>query len=160
MTHTKDKALKLAVEFDKRFTSMNGIDVPERVSVPRDEWRALHDAIKQALAADVQEPVAWRYDLKQTGSFAGTSTEYSRIKLKIGENWTPLYTTPPAAPVQPVAWDRPIIYTPPHMAPPAQQQWVGLTDEEIIDMYNEPRSDAEMIAFGREVEAKLKERNQ
>ena len=37
--------------------------------------------------------------------------------------------------------------------------WVGLTDEEIMDMYNEPRSDAEMIAFGREVEAKLKEKN-
>ena len=43
--------------------------------------------------------------------------------------------------------------------PTAQRQWVGLTDEEIIDMYNEPRSDAEMIAFGREVEAKLKEKN-
>ena len=51
MTHTKDAALKLAAEFDKRFTSMNGIDVPERVSVPRDEWRALNAAIKQALAA-------------------------------------------------------------------------------------------------------------
>jgi len=41
----------------------------------------------------------------------------------------------------------------------AQRQWRGLTDEEIIGMYNEPRSDAEMIAFGREVEAKLKEKN-
>jgi hypothetical protein len=46
--------------------------------------------------APVQEPVAWRYDLKQTGSFAGVSTEYSPVKLSIGENWTPLYTTPPA----------------------------------------------------------------
>ena len=51
------EALKLAAEFDKRFTSMNGIDVPERVNVPRDEWRALHDAIKQALASPVREPV-------------------------------------------------------------------------------------------------------
>jgi hypothetical protein len=50
MTHTKDEALKLAAEFDKRFTSMNGIDVPERVSVPRDEWRALHTAIKELAA--------------------------------------------------------------------------------------------------------------
>jgi len=41
----------------------------------------------------------------------------------------------------------------------AQRTWVGLTDEEIMDMYNEPRSDAEMIAFGREVEVKLKEKN-
>jgi hypothetical protein len=42
---------------------------------------------------------------------------------------------------------------------PPQRTWVGLTDEELMDMYNEPRSDAEMIAFGREVEAKLKEKN-
>ena len=41
----------------------------------------------------------------------------------------------------------------------AQRTWVGLTDKELMDMYNEPRSDAEMIAFGREVEAKLKELN-
>jgi hypothetical protein len=54
MTHTNDEALDLAAEFDKRFTSMNGVDVPERVSVSRDEWRALHDAIKQALAEPVQ----------------------------------------------------------------------------------------------------------
>ena len=54
-----------------------------------------------------------------------------------GENRVPLYTTPPAA----------------------QRPWVGLTDEEIYDLYNEPRSDAEMVAFGREVEAKLKEKN-
>ena len=40
-----------------------------------------------------------------------------------------------------------------------KRTWVGLTDEEIMDMYNEPRNDAEMIAFGREVEAKLKEKN-
>jgi hypothetical protein len=73
-------------------------------------------------------------------------------------------TPPAAAPVQePVAiadgtfnHNCPIgtpLYTTP------QRQWVELTDEQIIGMYNEPRSDAEMIAFGREVEAKLKEKN-
>jgi hypothetical protein len=36
---------------------------------------------------------------------------------------------------------------------------VGLTDDEIYDSYNEPRTDAEMVAFAREVEAKLKEKN-
>ena len=55
-----------------------------------------------------QEPVAWRYDLKRGGSFEGVSTEYSRVKLSIGENWIPLYTSPPA-----------------------QRTWVRLTDEEI-----------------------------
>jgi hypothetical protein len=78
----------------------------------------IREALKEA--APVQqsrsdvEPVAWRYDLKQTGSFAGVSTEYSRVKLSIGENWTPLYTTPPNV-ATPLA---------------AQRQWVGLTDEQ------------------------------
>ena len=48
---------------------------------------------------------------------------------------------------------------PVYTSPQAQRTWVGLTDEELMYMYNEPRSDAEMIAFGREVEAKLKEKN-
>ena len=34
-----------------------------------------------------------------------------------------------------------------------------LTDEEIMEMYNEPRSDAEMIAFARAIEAKLRGKN-
>lgn len=37
--------------------------------------------------------------------------------------------------------------------------WQGLTDEQIMEMYNEPRSDAEMIAFARAIEAKLREKN-
>jgi len=59
----------------------------------------------------------------------------THIDLNVSGRGTPLYTTPP------------------------QRTWVGLTDKELMDMYNEPRSDAEMIAFGREVEAKLKELN-
>jgi hypothetical protein len=63
------------------------------------------------------------------------SKDFSAYKTK---HYTrPVYTTPPAA----------------------KRPWIGLTDEEIMEMYNEPRSDAEMIAFGREVEAKLKEKN-
>ena len=34
-----------------------------------------------------------------------------------------------------------------------------LTDEQIYDMYNEPRSDAEMLEFARAIEAKLREKN-
>jgi hypothetical protein len=43
--------------------------------------------------------------------------------------------------------------------PLAQRQWVGLTDDEIYDSYSEPRTDSEMVAFAREVEAKLREKN-
>ena len=43
--------------------------------------------------------------------------------------------------------------------PPPSREWVGLSDEEIIYMYNEPSSDAEMIEFAREFEAKLRKKN-
>jgi hypothetical protein len=99
MTHTKDEALKLAAEFDKRFTSMNGIDVPERVSVPRDEWRALHDAIKQALAAPtVQEPVAWRVKWPAIGGGHKWIMVDKPLMEKEGFVNEALYTTPPAKP--------------------------------------------------------------
>jgi hypothetical protein len=69
-----------------------------------------------------------------------------------------------AAPVQePVAWDRPIIYTPPHMAPPAAKQpWIGLTDEEIAEIYlvNTDKPLKPEWLFARAIEDKLKERNQ
>ena len=44
---------KLAAEFNRYFTSSNGIDVPAKVSVSRDEWRALFTAIQQAAQAAV-----------------------------------------------------------------------------------------------------------
>ena len=42
---------------------------------------------------------------------------------------------------------------------PPSREWVGLSDEEIIYMYNEPSSDAEMIEFARAIEAKLRKKN-
>lgn len=54
------EAMKLAAEFNRYFTSMNGVDVPERVSVPRDEWRALFAALAEQPAPVQQEPVTWQ----------------------------------------------------------------------------------------------------
>jgi len=48
-------------------------------------------------------------------------------------------------------WQRPL-YTHP-------KQWQGVSDDEIIPMYNEPSSDAEMIEFARAIEAKLRIKN-
>ena len=39
--------LALATEFNRYFTSSNRVDVGERVSVPRDEWRTLMAAIER-----------------------------------------------------------------------------------------------------------------
>ena len=41
----------------------------------------------------------------------------------------------------------------------SEREWVSIPDWEIHEMYNEPKSDAEMIAFAREFEAKLKDKN-
>jgi hypothetical protein len=40
-----------------------------------------------------------------------------------------------------------------------KRTWVGLTNEEIYPLYNEPRSDAEMVEFARAVEEKLRAKN-
>lgn len=61
-------ALKLAAEFNRYFTSSNGVDVPERVSVSRDEWRRLH-AAQQAEQPDSPwtENVAVKLKPSRTG---------------------------------------------------------------------------------------------
>ena len=97
------------------------------------DWPVVEE-LKERLAQPEQEPMAWMYDLKQRGSFEGVSTEYSRVKLSIGENWVPLYTTPP--------------------------QRKPLTDEEI-ERACVPLG-AAMLSFtevARAIEAKLKEKN-
>jgi hypothetical protein len=44
-------------------------------------------------------------------------------------------------------------------AHPPRREWQGLTNEEIYPLYNEPRSDAEMLEFAAAIEVKLKEKN-
>ena len=74
------EVMKLATEFNRYFVSMNGVDVPERVSVSRDEWRSLF----AALAQPQQEPVAWM--------------QLDEVHLSLwedGYHTIPLYTSPP-----------------------------------------------------------------
>ena len=94
---------------------------------------ALRAAIEQA---EKHEPVAWFTEDHREDKSA---TTYSK---KMSERWkekgwpvTPLYTAPP------------------------QREWVGLTDEEIEDLYFDRFSMGELDAFARAIEAKLKEKN-
>ena len=74
----------------------------------------------------VQKPVAWRYqDARGNYRYRGYVAGFD-VEYAILKP-VPLFTAPP--------------------------QRKPLTDEEIYDMYNEPRSDAEMVAFARAVEA-------
>lgn len=105
---TKDAALTMALEFNKRFFSLNAVDVSANISVPRDEWRVLFKSIQTALAQTSdsvkQEPVGtffvqhWRGLENQHFDADGHGLPDGEYKL---------YTAPP------------------------NREWVGLTDEEV-----------------------------
>ena len=84
---------------------------------------------KDAYAQPEQEPVAW---------VVYSSAENDIVwadKGKLLKQNTPLYTTPP------------------------QRTWVGLTDEEIDDLWESTASYYNTHDFARAIEAKLKEKN-
>jgi hypothetical protein len=130
---TKDEALDLALEA----LELHGKQYPHMV---KGYCLDAITAIKQALAAPVQEPVAW-IDVDEKGAWSGLrywSEPDNRHEVA-------LYATPPAA----------------------QRQWTGLTDEEIESLdcvylnwldYEEVEIKGEK-EFARAIEAKLKEKN-
>jgi len=114
------------------------------------------DALRRAIAKlEKQEPVAW-WDGKESVVFAHDTIDTP--------NWTdywtkPLYADPtPCKTCEALARTVMMDQTSYDTAPP-KPEWVSIPDWEIHEMYNEPKSDAEMIAFAREFEAKLKEKN-
>jgi hypothetical protein len=46
-----------------------------------------------------------------------------------------------------------------HKQSPLVREWVGLTEEEVEDLYFDEFSMGQLKAFGRELEAKLKRKN-
>jgi hypothetical protein len=172
---TKDEALDLALE------------ALEKLWLLGDQAGAIANpaitAIKQALAAPtVQEPYGYVWFTKHM------EHRFTRMKPHpdMGAmDIKPIYTTPPAAPVQETvaffdwydnahwgnedfkegchrSWNAAIKYTtPPNVATPlaAQRQWVGLTDEEITDIWAESSPYYHEDDFARAIEAKLKEKN-
>ena len=96
-------------------------------------------ALREALAEQPaqQEPVAYAvYHRKGGGKSLHWPEQHSPDFDANEYQLVPLYTSPPA-------------------------QRKPLTDEQIYDMYNEPRSDAEMVEFARAIEAahNIKEKN-
>jgi len=125
MTHTKDEALKLALEALETLVNGSGFAPAENI----EKARKTITAIKQALAAPVQEPVAHQIIAGALFDFMGFLTSRNeRLMLSSADNASPVVeaitnfakmrglslddarvedwqdTTPPAAPVQePVA---------------------------------------------------------
>jgi hypothetical protein len=94
---TKDEALDLALE---ALESCGAGHITDGGNQWHDEKlvdKAI-TAIKQARLAPVQEPVAYWIPKAEQFCIADPSGR------PFAKAWEPLYTTPPAAPVQPVAW--------------------------------------------------------
>ena len=94
-------------------------------------------AIKAALAQPEQEPVAWAM-LHDNGHYIDAihPDEHARVE---GKYIHPLYTTPP------------------------QRTWVGLTDEEMMQIYIDLKSVAGFYSvekYARAIEAKLRSKNE
>jgi hypothetical protein len=156
---TDKEALKLALEALEYLMTNKTIHYTYR-----NKAEEALTAIKQALAAPVQRCALCNY---QHGHAIGCKNNPVDIALaKLAQ---------PAPVQEPVAWDRPIIYTPPHMAPPAAKRpWIGLTDEERDYIWEKNRTTlggwdygGDEVMYDRHfedaviaIEAKLKERNQ
>jgi hypothetical protein len=96
----------------------------------RFSWRRFDAlvAIKQALAQPAQEPVAW-----------------------VHEHELPL------APGDAFSWVETFVHKKPlYTSPPAQHTWVGLTDEEVIEISHLALTRVQAVQM---TEAKLKEKN-
>ena len=116
---TKDEALKLALE------ALGNTWTEPKSEQYKIEKEAI-TAIKEALAQPEQEPVAWI----STGP--ARMIHWTADKPAYGDDWVPLYTTPP------------------------QREFVGLTYEEKHAIRYSHMTSAEFIEV---IEAKLKERN-
>ena len=127
---TKDEALKLALET---------LECLKRdFDADQFEWGIADEAItaiKEALAQPEQEPLAWI----STGP--ARMIHWTADKPAYGDDWVPLYTTPP------------------------QRTWVVLTKEEIaeFDFWHDTREEevgwvnpSEIVAY---IVAKLKDKN-
>jgi HD superfamily phosphohydrolase len=97
-----------------------------------DAYKLERDAIKEALAQPEQEPVAWRYRMSvEDGYWVWNYATY--IERQKDDRCEPLYTTPP------------------------QRTWVGLTNDELTDLfYNKNLGQESAVS---QAIALLKERN-
>ena len=109
-------------------------------------WKAIA-AIREALAQPEQEPVAWRNAALRVGEDLCSVGPFGYYDMT-AEQW--------------LDWALSVVTV---HAPPASKPWVGLTDDEIHDIYDavakqEPYAMAVTRRnIGRAIEAKLKEKN-
>jgi len=100
----KDEALKLALEaLENSIVSPAMLATWGKYQEAREHKEKTITAIKQALAAPVQEPVAWPCLIAEADFEQNTITlemQCSDYKVGAGQHW--LHTTPPAQPAVPL----------------------------------------------------------
>ena len=97
-------------------------------------------ALDQAIAkAEQQNPVAMKFKIYKPTTPDPTRQDINNALLP----W--VYDQDRSSGFDASLWVTPVATLPTRRKP--------LTDEQIMEMYNEPRSDAEMIAFARAIEA-------
>ena len=132
ITLTREEAQQVLAALCQSSQPASGYRRNELHLTPKPHFELYNEAIetlRARLSQPESEPVAWTVG----GLITDFSRDFSAYKTKTYTR--PLYTASP------------------------QREWQGLTDDEIYDSYSEPCSDSEMVAFAREIEAKLKEKN-
>ena len=184
MNTKQTEALKLALEALKelRMLGMNAQWHDSWLAKPDEAITAIREALAEQ-PAQQQEPVAWMdgyrniYSLEEKAAGCPEATialvpmanhkktsgsPINELQCVCGAVWLgeEMVHLPDKRPPASKPFDT-------HAAPGQSfdthsrtpQPSKPLTDEEIMEMYNEPRSDAEMIAFARAIEAKLRGKN-
>ena len=129
------------VDAEEAITALKAaLEQPERAQKMRDAGHTRRPTLRE-MAEPEQEPVAWacfkngELQTELVGTEADVDFWCSSDEPEMqGMGKGALYTAPP-------------------------RQWQTLSDEEIYPLYNEPRSDAEMVEFARAVEEKLRAKN-
>lgn len=118
-TKAAELAAKLA-EFNRYFTSSNGVDVGERVSVPRDEWRSLYALLR---ASEGRVPVAeLRWMDPKGSSWCVVVTDHQALAGL--PHKSPLFLAAPHPPAQ-------------QAGPDGVEGWEGLAWELCADEHGE-----------------------
>ena len=125
---TKEEALKLALEALENLINYDYSGQPDN-GIDLAGAEAI-TAIKEALSQPAQEPVAWGYRNNDGAIYDCISPEAHADTE--GDYKVPLYTTPP------------------------QRPWVGLTDIEMEEIWE---NKGWYMRTYKEIEAKLKEKN-
>ena len=159
MTHTKDEALKLALEALERISTADDdcdfLNVSQAVQLGE-----TIDAIKQALEQPVQEPVAWMHTMIED-----VVVGHRPADLNVHpDRWMPLYKDPtPCQTCEALARTVMMDQTAHDTTPPAAQPAVPITESEIEKMWFQqadfPTAGQRIVGFARAIEAKLKEKN-